>query len=389
MKLFHSLFGDTGANIRCFFAPGRVNLIGEHLDYNGGWVLPFALERGVRLWVRLRSDGRYRYASTAYPEVVDVRDLQVPYCAEDGFANYPKGVLATLNARGLAFSGWDCLYDSDLAQGAGLSSSAAVEVVTAYAAITLTGHSMSRLELARCAQASENNYVGVQCGIMDQYAVTLAKTNHALLIDCQTEQVTYVPMNLSPYTIVIMNSNKDRQLADSAYNRRRWECQTALDQIRVFAPQISALADLDETWWQDHRSILKDSTLVKRVDHVVGEQARVLQARHLLETGDIKGVGRLLSASHVSLANNFEVSSRELDALVDAAIQSPYCVGARLTGAGFGGSAIALVKEGQATDFCQAVEAEYKNLVGHAPTFYEAKKAGDGVRELTPWGDKA
>lgn len=381
-EVFLRLYGGSLQDVRCFFAPGRVNLIGEHLDYNGGRVLPAALDLGVWLWVRPRRDGVFRFASTAYSAVVEVRDPTMRFDPGDGFANYPKGVLRLLREAGAELSGLECLIDSNLPSGAGLSSSAAVEVVTAFAGATLSNYGITRSDIARLAQKAENEYIGVQCGIMDQFVVSVGRENTAVWLDCQTLSFEYVPIDLGGYVLMILNSNKERRLSESLYNQRRQECQMALSVLKVHDPDLQYLADLTPNEWIMRRHLVADAVMRQRVDHVVGENERVALAAKAMKQGDIGELGRLLDASHASLKTDYQVTGAELDTLVEAARGVPGCVGARMTGAGFGGSAISIVEQSQVPEFVEEVSRRYEQRIGYRPTFYQSR-VGGGVREMT------
>ncbi len=375
-------FGSNTEDVRCFFAPGRVNLIGEHLDYNGGRVLPAALELGIWLFARVRRDGRFRFASMGFREQVELEDGDLSYRSQHGFANYPKGVLSVLQKEGIRLPGLDCFFYSSLPQGAGLSSSAAIEVVTGFAVSTLAGHRLTPQTLARFSQQAENTYVGVQCGIMDQFAVTAGARDSAVLLDCERLTFDYVPLKLGRYRLVIINSNKERQLSESRYNQRREECQEALNVLHGLDREVLSLASLTPERWQVYRASFQSETLRRRVDHVVSENARVSEAVRLLRQGDLVGFGALLNLSHQSLRDAFEVTGPELDTLAEAAQEAPGSLGARMTGAGFGGCVVALVEGERIPEFVDQVERQYRKTVGYAPSFYESA-SGDGVREVT------
>ncbi|NMP22866.1 galactokinase [Sulfobacillus harzensis] len=375
-------FGGSLEGVRWFFAPGRVNLIGEHLDYNGGRVLPAALELGVWLLARPRADAAFRFASSAFPEEIEVKDGDLGYRPEHGFANYPKGVLWVLREQGWQIPGMDFLFFSNLPSGAGLSSSAAVEVVTGFALAAILRRPLTPQGLARMAQRAENDYVGVQCGIMDQFAVTAGRENAAVLLDCERLTFEYVPLDLGAYRLIIINSNKERKLAESRYNLRREECQEALAILRQRDKSVLSLATLSPDLWEAYRPLIDRAVLRRRVDHVVSENARVKEAVRLLRMGDLPGFALLLNLSHESLRDFYEVTGPELDALVEAAQQAPGCLGARMTGAGFGGCALALVKADQASAFEEAVQERYRTAVGREASFY-VSAAGNGVREVT------
>lgn len=369
------------ADVRAFFAPGRVNLIGEHVDYSGGYVLPAALELGTWLMVRPRRDGKYRFQSGAFSGTCEIMHGDVAFRSEHGFANYPKGVVSVLGDHGIRCTGGDFFYHSNLPVGAGLSSSAAIEVVTAKAIASLAEVEVAHVDLARYAQAVENDYLGVQCGIMDQFAVAMGRQDAAILLHCKDLAFEHVPLDLGEYTLVIANSNKSRTLAESKYNERRRECDTALAQIQSVLPDLAYLTDLTPNQWSAVKQVVTDATQVRRVDHVVSETQRVLRAATELRQGNIQAVGALLNESHASLRDDYEVSGRELDALAEAAWHAAGCVGSRMTGAGFGGCTVSIVHHTALEAFTADVTSTYEAATGLRPAFYPSRPGG-GVREL-------
>lgn len=379
--LFTACYGAGSEPIQCFFAPGRVNLIGEHIDYNGGYVFPAALSLGVSGALRLRGDRMVRLASANAAGLVSV-DLTQPvtYDAVDGWGNYPKGILAYLAKAGAVLSGCDIYYSSNLPDGAGLSSSAALLVLTAYMLLAQQDAlQFDGPQLARFCQQVENEFIGVNCGIMDQFAVAMGRPEQAILLDCATLAYEYVPFALGDYRLVIMNSNKKRELADSKYNERRGECDAALAILKQHRP----LAALCAATPDEVAAYVTDATLQKRARHAVSENQRVLQAVTALRQGDMAAFAALLTASHQSLQHDYEVSGRELDALVASALATDGCLGARMTGAGFGGCAIAVVAAAAVADFCRTVGAKYTAASGLTADFYTAAIAG-GVGAMPP-----
>ncbi len=373
--------GDV-SHVRVFFAPGRVNLIGEHTDYNGGYVLPAALTVGTWAFVRVREDGMYRFASTAFPHIVTVKKGDLKYKPEDDYANYPKGVVWAMEKAGVSIPGADILYHGNLPNGAGLSSSASIEVVTAFAINQLSGAGLSVERLTLLSQEAENQFVGVNCGIMDQFSVGMGKADHALLLQCSTLRYRLVPVQAPGYKLVITNTNKRRGLADSKYNERRQECETALAQMQRVDPNLTCLADVSPDDWERLSAVLDDETLKKRARHVVFEHARTQRAAALLEQGNLRAFGELMNESHRSLRDDYEVTGPELDALVEAAWTVEGCIGSRMTGAGFGGCTVSLVEESQLSVFEQVVTERYIEQIGRTPSFY-VSDIGDGVREVT------
>ncbi len=375
-----------------YFAPGRVNLIGEHIDYNGGFVLPAALSLGIRAAVRPREDGVITLRSLNAPGCFEVDlDADLEFDPRHGWANYPKGVMAYLRKDGYALQGCDIVYSGDLPVGAGLSSSAAIEVVTAYLLLHRSaraacgsemGDSIDRIWLAKLCQRVENEYVGVGCGIMDQFAVANGKAGHAILLNCDTLAYEYVPVSLGDYRLVIINTGKRRALGESKYNERRAQCQAALRIIR----QHRDVPNLCQATMEDACRWIDDPIPLKRVRHVISEHLRTMEASRLLSSGYLREFGWLLTESHQSLREDYEVSGSELDTVVELALASGACLGARMTGAGFGGCAIALVESNALAQFQDFVRSHYVQKTGLHPEFY-VSEIGDGVRRVSSYSD--
>ncbi len=375
-------FSPGPANdVRLFFAPGRVNIIGEHIDYNGGRVFPAALTLGNYLLVRPRADGLARFASTGFPGRPTAPVSGLRFDAADGFANYPKGVLWALRERGVGFAGADFLFAGDLPDGAGLSSSASVQLATAVAVNALSGAGLAPLDLVLACQRAENEFVGVRSGIMDQYAVGMGRAGFAMLLDTATLVGEYVPLDLGERRLVVVNTNVRRELADSRYNERRAECEQALARLRAVRPDVRQLAQLSVAQWDKLQAVVDEPSLRRRARHVITENARVADAVEALRAGRMEQFGSLLNASHDSLRRDYEVTGPQLDALVDAMQRAPGCLGARMTGAGFGGCAVAVVDSAAMADFTAQVQAAYERAVGHCATFYKSG-VGGGAREL-------
>ena len=363
-----------------FFIPGRVNLIGEHIDYNGGYVLPYTLEMGTHATIKTRDDGLYRFASVNKPDlVVQISADKVVYDPAYGWANYPMGVLRLMLDDGHNIPGFEIIFNGTIPNGTGLSSSASIEVVTAQALNETFGLGYTMLQLVQLAQRAENQFCGVNCGIMDQFSVGMGQPGHAIYLNCDTLEHQHVPMQLGNYTLLVMNTNKPRALADSKYNERRAECDTALATINealtnnmtnITTQPLTHLAHLSPADFADLAHHIKDKTIRQRAHHVVHENERVKQAVSALQSGNIKKLGILLVASHESLRDDYEVTGIELDALVAVSLRHPACAGARMTGAGFGGCAIALVETNAVADFTQAVITGYEQAIGYAPTVY-------------------
>jgi galactokinase len=377
---FIDLYGGKPDDVRLFFAPGRVNLIGEHIDYCGGNVLPAALTLGISAAVRITRARNIRMGSLNLPGSPTVNlDSNIEFEESRGWGNYPAGVMRMLADRGTALRSCDIYFAGDLPDGAGLSSSAAIEVLTAVTMTRLAGYEAKfpPRDIALLSQEAENKFIGVNCGIMDQYASALGRKDHAILLDTRTVSSKYVPFKFPGYSLVIMNSNKRRGLADSKYNERRAECEAALDAIRI----KRNIADLVRAT-PDETEDIPDPVLRRRARHAVSEQSRVERAVECLTRGDADGFGWLLNKSHESLRDDYEVTGLELDALTDAARSANGCAGARMTGAGFGGCAIAIVRTDKLDGFREHTAREYRAATGLTAEFYTAD-ADDGAREVT------
>lgn len=381
---FAQCFGMAGGEKpRVFFAPGRVNLIGEHTDYNGGYVFPAALSYGTWAFARVRRDGVFRFASTGFDKQAECRVTDVVYRKEDDWANYPKGVIWGLLQRGANLSGCDILYHGNVPNGAGLSSSASIELVTAVALSAIDNLPMSMIDLVKLSQQAENQFVGVNCGIMDQFAVGMGKAGHAMLLKCNTLDFEYVPLSLNDYKLVITHTNKKRGLADSKYNERRRECEEGFGMIRERLPSASCLGDVTEAQWRRVREYVGSEIIRRRLEHVVSENARVIASRKALEAGDLDRFGELMSQSHESLRDLYEVTGAELDTLVEEARSAAGCIGTRMTGAGFGGCTVSLVHRDKLEDFQRQVRAGYYKRIGIEPAFHVCD-VGSGAKEMFP-----
>ncbi|MGE5579587.1 MAG: galactokinase [Bacillota bacterium] len=374
---FLKTYGGEARDVGLFFAPGRVNLIGEHTDYNGGYVLPAAISLGIRAAVRYTGGRTVRFRSADLPGGASVDlDGDIRPDKRDDWATYPKGVVAHLMRQGYPVPGCEVLFSGDLPIGAGLASSAALEVLTGYLLLYPSqGDSVDRVALAGTCRAVENEFVGVGCGIMDQFIAAVGKKDSAVLLNCSTLEHTYVPAKLSGFRLVIMDTGKRRRLDESKFNRRRAECQSALAEIRKHRD----IPDLCAATLQEVSEFIADETLKKRARHVVSENLRTLEAARVLAAGDSGGFGRLLTESHNSLRKDYEVSGLELDTIVEEALAVGGCLGARMTGAGFGGCAIALVRSWELIEFEERVKAGYRRRTRLDASIYDAA-IGDGVR---------
>lgn len=381
-ELFKEKFGYT-EGVRVFFAPGRVNLIGEHTDYNGGYVFPAALTFGTWAAAAAREDGVYRFRSANFETSADVTITELVYREEDDWANYPKGVLNELvkQAGQEPFKGADILYYGNIPNGAGLSSSASIELATAVALTKLAGVDRNMLDLVKIGQDAENQFVGVNCGIMDQFAVGMGKEDHAIALKCDTLDYHYVPVKIDGYKIVITNTNKRRGLADSKYNERRNECEQGLALIQTELPELDSLGNLSVEQWEKVKHVIKEEVISKRVEHVVTEDDRVLSAMKALEANDLKKFGELMKESHVSLRDLYEVTGFELDTLFEEASKVEGCIGTRMTGAGFGGCNVSIVREEAVDEFKMVVSENYHAKTGLQPDFYVCD-LGDGAKEV-------
>jgi galactokinase len=374
---FLNIYGSNNSEPVVFFAPGRVNLIGEHTDYNGGYVFPCALSFGTHLVIRLNNQQLIRFATTnfSYKAEVSLKDLAVKHGKE--WVNYPLGVIDQFVKRGFSIPGFDLLFSGDIPNGAGLSSSASIEVVTAVALDHLLQTALKRVELVKISRAAENEFVGMNCGIMDQFAIGMGKKGAALALNCRTLEYQHVPVKLGDYAIVIANTNKRRELAGSRYNERVKECTAALECLRQAKPMIDLSAmNLEE--FEAHSHLITDELIRKRARHVISENKRVVLAVDALLNGDLVTFGQLMNQSHVSLKEDYEVTGFELDTIVGEAWKVEGVLGARMTGAGFGGCSVNIVHREKIEEFISRVGTNYKNLTGLEPDFYVAT-VGNGA----------
>lgn len=366
-----------------YFAPGRINLIGEHTDYNGGNVFPAAITLGTYGVAAKRKDDKVRLYSENFPEkgIIEFSLNDLSYDKSHDWANYPKGVLLYLQEAGHTIdTGFEVVFYGNIPNGAGLSSSASIELLTGVILEDLFDLTLERLDLVKTGKKVENEFIGVNSGIMDQFAIGMGQKDHALLLDTNTLKYEVIPAAFGEYVVAIMNTNKRRELADSKYNERRSECEEALARLQTTLT-IQALGELDEATFYENTKTIEDDILIKRAKHAVTENQRTLKAKAALEAGDLTTFGLLLNASHESLKEDYEVTGVELDTLVAAAQKHPSVLGARMTGAGFGGCAVALVKADDWTDFVEKVSVEYLEKIGYATDIYQAS-IDDGARKL-------
>ena len=378
IKEFRNRFHKEPAHI--FFCPGRVNLIGEHIDYNGGEVMPCAISRGTYLAVSKNLDKRFRFQCLNFPEQVELH-LQESYSRTGKqWYNYPLGIINQILADGHNLSGLDMLFYGDLPVGAGLSSSASIEVLTAFALNNLFQLGVSKIQMALLSKKVENEFIGVNCGIMDQFAVAMGQKDKAILLNCDTLDYEYIPFKTGDYVLVIINSNKQRTLADSKYNERFAECGAALKALKKELP-VNSLCEMSIAAFEQSRHLIGDRILEKRALHVISENARVKDAAIALQTGDLEVFGKLMYGSHQSLKDLYEVTGKELDTIVDFCKTFPGCIGARMTGAGFGGCAIALLDKNKGREFSGGLSKYYTDTIGYVPDIFPVA-AEDGVREI-------
>ena len=378
---FQEVFGSPAE--KHFFAPGRVNLIGEHTDYNGGNVFPCAIDKGTYGLVKKRNDRRFRMYSENFADL-GVMEFTLDELTNDkkhDWANYPKGVIKMFLEAGQKIdSGFDILFSGNIPNGAGLSSSASIEMLTAIVLKDLFHLSIDPVEMAQLGKKTENLFIGVNSGIMDQFAVAMGKKDHAILLDCNTLKYAYVPVVLKDEVIVIANTNKRRGLADSKYNERRAECDEALAELQTKLP-IKALGELSIEQFEANKDLIKSPVRQKRAKHAVYENQRTLKAQKELSAGNLAEFGKLMNQSHISLRDDYEVTGVELDTLAALAWEQPGVVGSRMTGAGFGGCTVSIVKKDKVDDFIKNVGEAYKNKIGYAADFYIAS-VSDGAKKL-------
>lgn len=379
---FEKKFGKH-ADARAYFAPGRVNLIGEHTDYNGGHVFPCALTIGTYAIARKREDNKLNFYSMNFEKMgvveTDLNDL-TPYKAA-GWTNYPKGVIWAFEKRGMKLpAGLDVLIYGNIPNGSGLSSSASLEVLTGIILKDMFGFDVSMVDIALIGQYSENNYNGCNCGIMDQFASAMGKKDNAIFLDTNTLEYEYAPVVLEDAKIVIVNSKVKHSLVDSAYNDRRNECETALKELQEVI-DIKTLGDLTEEEFEAHKDAIKSEIRQRRAKHAVYENQRAIKAVAALKAGDIETFGKLMNASHVSLRDDYEVSCEEIDILVDLAWAIDGVVGSRITGGGFGGCTVSIVKNDAVDNFVSTIDAKYEEKVGHKAEIYVVD-IGEGAHVL-------
>ena len=379
---FEELFGNEG-EIKEYFAPGRVNLIGEHTDYNGGHVFPCALTMGTYAVARKRNDNKIRLYSMNFENlgILESTIDDLKYNKSENWINYPKSMIWALKEDGFNIDkGFDIVYLGTIPNGAGLSSSASIEVLTGFVLKDLFDLDVDMTKIALLGQKAENKYIGVNCGIMDQFIIANGKKDCAIFLDTANLEYEYAPVKLENAKIVIMNTNKKRGLGDSKYNERRAECEEALKELQQKL-DIKSLGELTEQEFEANKDLIKSEIRQKRAKHAVYENQRTVKAVEALKENKIDLFGKLMIASHNSLRDDYEVTGKELDTLVEESLKQDGVIGARMTGAGFGGCAVSIVKSDKVDDFIKNVGKGYKDKIGYNADFY-AVEIGDGPRKI-------
>ena len=382
LQKFEELYGDAGG-AAVYFAPGRVNMIGEHTDYNGGHVFPCALTIGTYAAVKKRTDRKLRFYSMNFERlgVIESSLDDLTPSDEAGWTNYPKGVMWAFAERGMKMdSGLDIVLNGNIPNGSGLSSSASLEVLTGFLLRDLYEFDVTNVDLALIGQYSENNFNGMNCGIMDQFASAMGKKDNAIFLDTANLSYQYAPLVLNGAKIIVTNSNVKHSLVNSAYNERRSECEKALEELKT-AVDINGLGDLSEEQFETNKGAIKDEVRIKRAKHAVYENQRTIRAVEALKANDLTEFGKLMNASHVSLRDDYAVSCDEIDVLVEEAWKVDGVIGSRITGGGFGGCTVSIVKDEAVEVFKEKVGAAYQERVGKTADFYVVE-IGDGPYKL-------
>jgi galactokinase len=379
---FNVIF-EKGLDTRIFFAPGRVNMIGEHTDYNGGHVFPCALSFGTYAVARKREDSKVKVYSKNFEDlgIIEFSLEELEYDKNHDWANYPKGVIKIFKDNGYNIdSGLEILFFGNIPNGAGLSSSASIELAASVAIQGLFNLDVDMISMVKMSQKAENEFIGVNCGIMDQFAIGMGRQDKAILLDCSTLKYKYTNLELGDSSIVIANTNKRRGLADSKYNERRNECDRALTQLQNKL-EITSFGELTEEEFENNKNLITNEIDRNRAKHAVYENQRTLKAVKALERGNLNEFGRLMNESHISLRDDYEVTGKELDTLVELAWNQEGTIGSRMTGAGFGGCTVSIVKNNKIDEFIENVGKKYAEIIDYEASFYTAA-IGDGAREL-------
>jgi len=385
-QMFREVFGD--GELRVFTSPGRVNLIGEHIDYCGGCVVPAALGMGTTIVAKKRDDDIIRLKATDLDIVVETKISEMESLkGKLKWGDYQIGVALELICDGYEICGCDLLYDDTVPHGGGLSSSAAIEVSTALCLATFANEKAGKNEeidmvkMAILSQKAEHNFIGVKCGIMDQFASAMGKKNHAVYLNCSTLEYKHIPLKLDGYKLVLTNTNVKHSLGSSKYNERRGECEEGLQILKTVLPHITCLADVTEEDFEKHKNLIENPVTRKRIKHVVYECERVRKSACAMERGDLAEFGRYMNESHDSLRTDYEVTCPELDFVVDSGRKVDGVLGIRMTGAGFGGCTVAIIKDEAVEDYKSAVGSAYAEKFGHEASFY-VTDTGDGGHEI-------
>ncbi len=377
---FFQKYGNRNEKPALFFSPGRVNLIGEHTDYNGGFVFPCALNYGTYLLIRKIKEKTLKFSTINFNDDIETGINGLFQNKSKKWINYPLGVINEFLKKGVELSGLEFLYYGDVPNGAGLSSSASIEMVTSVSLNDLFNAGLNTLEQVKMSQRAENEFVGMNCGIMDQFAVGFGKKNHAIFLNCDTLTYENVPIVLNDYSLIITNTNKRRGLTDSKYNERRRECDKAVELLQAYKP-IRNLSELKSDESGILEKFIKDPVVRKRARHVISENGRVIEAVKVLKENNIVRFGELMNLSHDSLKEDYEVTGLELDTLVYEGRKLPGVIGSRMTGAGFGGCTVSIVKKADTIKFMTDLSEAYKKKTGLVPDFYQPE-IGDGARKI-------
>ena len=387
-EMFFEVFGDNGGELRIFKSPGRVNLIGEHVDYCGGPVMPGALTMNTTIIARKRTDKVIKMKATDLDIVVET-PISEAHTLKDKlkWGDYQLGVAIELEKDGYELVGCDMLFDDEVPHGGGLSSSAAIEVSTALCLATFANEEkgidkkIDMVEMALIGQRAEHNFIGVKCGIMDQFASAMGKAENAIFLNCATLEYKHIPLNLSGSKLVITNTNVKHSLGNSAYNERREQCEAGLNALKTVLPDKNSLSEISIGEFEANKDVITDDVVRRRIKHVVYECDRVFKSAEALSNGDIETFGSLMCDSHDSLQFDYEVTCPELDFLSQEGRKYPGVVGIRMTGAGFGGCTVSIIKEENVSDFIEKMGAEYLKKFVHEASFY-VTETGDGGREI-------
>ena len=384
---FIEIYGGDKSDLRVFASPGRVNLIGEHTDYNGGFVFPAALTMKTTIVARKRNDNKLVLRATDLPDVVEADINNLDNYRDLKWGNYQVGIAYEMQNRGFDIVGCDLLYDDTVPHGGGLSSSAAIEVSTAVMFKTFADEKNGKtpevdmIEMAKISQMAEHNYVGVKCGIMDQFASAMGKKDHAIFLDCKTLNYEYAPLAFEGKKLILTNTNKKHSLGASKYNERRSECEKGLEMLKKGLPDKNFLGEISIEEFEANKHLITDEIVLKRVTHVIYECDRVLKSVKALKDGDMVAFGKYMNQSHDSLKDLYEVTGNELDTLAYEARKIDGVLGSRMTGAGFGGCTVSIVDENAVDTFIAEVGKNYTEKTGIVPSFY-VTEIGDGGREV-------